>query len=631
MLAAKVALPLAVLFLASPASLASCHSRVSRAPRSGQERQEEQDPYFEQCRVVAAWKEHLGYVSVLAFLDPAWRYSFRQAVMLELLSSRFRKSGFPDIRFFAISPASDSSAENERSEEDLDEIEAWRAIGAKHEDSLAGHDFLRSNGSEIILLQDDPQSRMWERFRASRDQVVVIDRCGKLAYHVLVPWSILYYPYVKAAILSTHEEDPCGGCDPGVYRVPSPEEQVVKLRKVTDEEDANSTQNKTEANVEATWTTGSLENATLRQDSSSEEEREASSVSSSLPEEITNDAGLIVSTESPTESTTYRYNNSATESRFDKDRPDAEGTPDQEDPTNSWSGGTSTSSETATTFELQRDVYSTEQAGSSLADNSPTPATLGNHGDRTLSLDEQATDEAESDSTPADGETTSTTDLADEVRDRNTTPENTESFGEDALPLRIIMYAPHLHKNSRKTRKYTHLVLKTGDPGFHGHLDFEVDVASTTDSWPEADSRVTSSEEYDWETTKTGADEENVNQKYTFDKDEKPGLYGEVLDYWRSYEDNDITDRNETINDTYSNSTTNNNEEHRTNIDQTSFSKPEESHSESSTDPQNIGSSTIESSRPINTNNQADKEEMQDKLIEHYSKLFSWMEYKLSK
>lgn len=60
---------------------------------------------------------------------------------------------------------------------------------------------------------------------------------------------------------------------------------------------------------------------------------------------------------------------------------------------------------------------------------------------------------------------------------------------------------------------------------------------------------VTSSEEYNWETT--GADEENVNQTYTFDENESPGLYGEVADYWKSYEDNDIADRNETFNDTH--------------------------------------------------------------------------------
>lgn len=86
-----------------------------------------------------------------------------------------RKSGFPDVRFFAISPSSDSM-ENESSEEDL-EIETWREIEAKHEmESFVNRDFLREDGSEITYLQDDPRSSLWKRFRASKDQVIIIDR-----------------------------------------------------------------------------------------------------------------------------------------------------------------------------------------------------------------------------------------------------------------------------------------------------------------------------------------------------------------------------------------------------------------------------------------------------------------------
>lgn len=76
MLVARVTFPVAVLLLASLASEAKCLSSDDRW-----DRREEQDWYFEQCRFVNAWKEHLGHVSVLAFLDPAWQYSFRQAVM----------------------------------------------------------------------------------------------------------------------------------------------------------------------------------------------------------------------------------------------------------------------------------------------------------------------------------------------------------------------------------------------------------------------------------------------------------------------------------------------------------------------------------------------------------------------
>ncbi|XP_012529986.1 uncharacterized protein LOC105833090 [Monomorium pharaonis] len=626
MLIAKVAFPTvgAVLLLAS---------LVSTAARKGREEQE--DGYFEQCRFVNAWKERLlGHVSVLAFLDPAWQYSFRQAVMLEMLSSRLRKSGFPDIRFFVISP-SPGSTENESSEDEL-EIEAWRDIGAKHSemDSFAD-DFLRVNETKITFLQDDSRSRIWEKFRASRDQMIIIDRCGKLTYHVIVPWSILFFPYVKAAILSTYKEDPCGGCNfqPDVYH----EDHVVKLTKDTDEVEESTLQRETDTSDKFEAITENLENSTLHHDESEEKRETSTTASSTFLEEITSDIDHSnLSTESSTESTTHRYDSDATESRFDEDYSNAEATwMDQED------SMTEDFSEIAVTLEPQSlPPEQTRGTSRPLMNNNSTISTYhGNTADRALLLDEPTV--TESDSTSAE-ETMTTLNIVDKIRDENITPEGIDSFKKDTF-LRIIMYAPHVHKNGNKTKKYTHLILKTGNPDFHGHLDSGVDVASP-DSWPDVNSPIASSEDYDWRTTETDeADEENTNQQYMFDKDESPGLYGEVADYWKSeYEDNDITDRNETSSDIYDNATINYNEEHRINVsDQAICPSPpegspanitEDPNIESSTDPQSIvGTNTIEPSKPINTNDQVDSEEERNKLIEHYSKLLSWVDYELSK
>lgn len=163
---------------------------------------------------------------------------------------------------------------------------------------------------------------------------------------------------------------------------------------VTAEEEANSTQSKTDAN--AIWTIENLENATPRHESSS------STASSISLEEINTDHPIVL-TESSTESTIYRYNNDVTESRFDENRLDAEGTRDQEISTNSKSG--TISSGTAATFEPQRDVFSPTQveAPHPLVNNSLTPV---NNRDRTLLLDEPEIDETESDSTPTDERTT---------------------------------------------------------------------------------------------------------------------------------------------------------------------------------------------------------------------------------
>lgn len=106
------------------------------------------------------------------------------------------------------------------------------------------------------------------------------------------------------------------------------------------------------------------------------------------------------------------------------------------------------------------------------------------------------------------------------------------------------MRAPHVHRNGRKTGKHTHLILKIGDPDFHGHLDNFKDI----------DLQIASSEKNDSEIIE--ADQENTDQTYTFDKDESPGLYGEIADYWRDCENSDDTNKNESLNnDTYNNST----------------------------------------------------------------------------
>lgn len=86
------------------------------------------------------------------------------------------------------------------------------------------------------------------------------------------------------------------------------------------------------------------------------------------------------------------------------------------------------------------------------------------------------------------------------------------------------MRAPHVHKNGRNTEKHTHLILKIGNPDFHGHLD----------NFKDLDLQVASSEKNDSKAIE--ANQENANHTYVFDQDESPGLYGEIADYWR--EDN---------------------------------------------------------------------------------------------
>ncbi|XP_072749162.1 uncharacterized protein [Anoplolepis gracilipes] len=638
MLIAKIFLLVTIFLVMSFASEETNYSRLSRVLRLSEHRsssssdmrkQERQDEpkYFEHCSFVNVWKERYhGYVSVLAFLDPIWKYSYKQAVMLKLLSSRLWRSSFPDIRFFMITPPSDLTEDKNQDEK---EIEMWQNITEKYEteDFVNADDLLsKDSGPEIVIFQDNSQFGIWEKFRASKDQVVVIDRCGKLTYQVIVPWSILYFPYVKAAILSTYNEDPCGGCDPTMYQALDYEEYFPNLRNTTAEEtDPRETDND---NVDLIWTTErwSSENDNIHLEKSLREEYEASTVSPVISDKITYDSDDPLNFSNVTESsvvseTVYRYDNDTTESFLNENN--LRKTRRQKD------------SQNGTTFdeldELQQDVPP-RQDESTMSDNSIS----GDVNDRAVSTSESIAGEIKNDEFISTLETT-TSDIAgdDEIRD-NDEDEQNDSVGqnieEEELSLHIIMRAPHVHGNERKTMKHTHLILKIGDPDFHGHLD----------NFKDLDLQVATSEKNDSKVIET--DEENIDQKYTFDKDESPGLYGEIADYWRDYEDSNNTNKNDSY-DNDNNSTMSSNENYHTNTSghATTPSKSSEidenysttnittnAYINNSTNLQNtVRSDKIDSSS--STRNKINKKEETRNLIEHYNKLISWIHYRLIK
>lgn len=94
---------------------------------------------------------------------------------LRLLNARLWKSGFSDISFFVIVPPPNFTTD--KTENDI-EIEAWRDISMHEPENLTNVNdhFFKDDKSELIFVQDDTQTRMWESFRASKDQIVVIDR-----------------------------------------------------------------------------------------------------------------------------------------------------------------------------------------------------------------------------------------------------------------------------------------------------------------------------------------------------------------------------------------------------------------------------------------------------------------------
>lgn len=97
------------------------------------------------------------------------------------------------------------------------------------------------------------------------------------------------------------------------------------------------------------------------------------------------------------------------------------------------------------------------------------------------------------------------------------------------VPIRIIMRAPHVDEYSdRSMKSHEYLVLKTGEPDYHEHLESRENDSSNNSS------QIV--ENGDQQSKPEGTPRNKSEAvKRTFGKDESPGLYGEVADYWRNF------------------------------------------------------------------------------------------------
>ncbi|KAF7692839.1 hypothetical protein HF521_010449 [Silurus meridionalis] len=62
----------------------------------------------------------------------------------------------------------------------------------------------------IPVYQQSPlQDDVWDTLQGDKDDFLVYDRCGRLTFHIMLPFSFLHYPYVEAAIRATYLQDIC--------------------------------------------------------------------------------------------------------------------------------------------------------------------------------------------------------------------------------------------------------------------------------------------------------------------------------------------------------------------------------------------------------------------------------------
>ncbi|NXR74083.1 SEPP1 protein, partial [Pycnonotus jocosus] len=73
---------------------------------------------------------------------------------------------------------------------------------------------LKERVSDYITVyqQDDQQEDVWTTLNGNKDDFLIYDRCGRLVYHLGLPYSFLHFQYVEEAIKIAYCENKCGNC-----------------------------------------------------------------------------------------------------------------------------------------------------------------------------------------------------------------------------------------------------------------------------------------------------------------------------------------------------------------------------------------------------------------------------------
>ncbi|XP_066454086.1 selenoprotein Pb-like [Eleutherodactylus coqui] len=130
----------------------------------------------------------IGQVAVVALLQASCGFCLVQAANMGPLRDKLADRGLTNISYIIVNDQS----------------------------FLSKHMFpelKRSAPAGIPVYQQLPdQEDVWKILDGSKDDFLVYDRCGRLTFHIRLPFSYLHFPYVEAAIISTYYEDYCQNC-----------------------------------------------------------------------------------------------------------------------------------------------------------------------------------------------------------------------------------------------------------------------------------------------------------------------------------------------------------------------------------------------------------------------------------
>uniref|UniRef100_A0A8C8SPY2 Selenoprotein P N-terminal domain-containing protein n=1 Tax=Pelusios castaneus TaxID=367368 RepID=A0A8C8SPY2_9SAUR len=63
-----------------------------------------------------------------------------------------------------------------------------------------------------VYQQEILEPDVWQILDGDKDDFLIYDRCGRLAFHIPLPYSFLHFRYVESAVRVTHTKDLCGNC-----------------------------------------------------------------------------------------------------------------------------------------------------------------------------------------------------------------------------------------------------------------------------------------------------------------------------------------------------------------------------------------------------------------------------------
>lgn len=130
----------------------------------------------------------LGSVTVVALLQASWYLCILQASRLENLRVKLENEGYSNISYVVVNHQGINSQ-----------------LKYIHLKNKVSHHIL-------VYQQEENQTDVWTLLKGSKDDFLIYDRCGRLVYHLALPYSFLTFPYVEEAIKIAYCEETCGNC-----------------------------------------------------------------------------------------------------------------------------------------------------------------------------------------------------------------------------------------------------------------------------------------------------------------------------------------------------------------------------------------------------------------------------------